>query len=151
MSYTYDYPRPAVTVDCLIFRKNRDTYEVLLIQRDKPPFESKWALPGGFVEIDEELDKAAHRELKEETHLENISLKQFKAYGKIDRDPRGRTISIVYYGFADNENQNIQGGSDARHAKWFPINNLPELAFDHKEIMKEATEELEAIKYKFKQ
>lgn len=142
MSYTYQYPRPAVTVDCVIFRKENDSHSILLIQRDKPPFEGKWALPGGFVEIEEELDEAARRELKEETYLDNIILKQFKAYGKVGRDPRGRTISIVYYGFTDNNTATIQGGSDARYAQWFLLNKLPELAFDHDEIVEEAVREL---------
>ncbi|MFP4047273.1 MAG: NUDIX domain-containing protein [Bacteroidales bacterium] len=137
MSYTYEYPRPAVTVDCLIFRKEDESTLILLIQRGQPPFKGEWALPGGFVDIDESLEKAAQRELKEETNLEDIPLKQFKAYGKVDRDPRGRTISIVYYGFTDDYTQ-MQSGSDAANAKWWPIDNLPKLAFDHKEIVEEA-------------
>lgn len=137
MSYTYEYPRPAVTVDCLIFRKEDESTLILLIQRGQPPFKGEWALPGGFVDIDESLEKAAQRELKEETNLEDIPLKQFKAYGKVDRDPRGRTISIVYYGFTDDYTQ-MQSGSDAANAKWWPIDNLPKLAYDYKEIVEQA-------------
>ena len=142
MSYTYTYPRPAVTVDCLIFRKVSDKWQLLLIQRDKPPFEAKWALPGGFVEIDEPLQTAAQRELKEETGLDETELKQFRTFGQPGRDPRGRTISVVYYGFLDDSGHTPNAGSDARHAQWFKLNELPELAFDHNQIIQMAGEHL---------
>lgn len=135
MSYTYNYPRPAVTVDCLIFRKVSGRWQLLLIQRAKPPFQEKWALPGGFVEIDEPLTTAAERELKEETGLREIELKQFYTFGQPGRDPRGRTISVVYYGFLDNSTQTPDAGSDARNADWYELDDLPELAFDHDKII----------------
>jgi 8-oxo-dGTP diphosphatase len=138
MAYTYKYPRPAVTTDCLIFSRSGNQLYLLLIQRDSPPFEGKWAFPGGFVEIDENLDDAAYRELKEETGIVHTSLFQFKTYGEVNRDPRGRTISIVYYGFINSDNDMSKAGSDARAVKWFSVNNLPELAFDHNEIITEA-------------
>ena len=145
MPYTYNYPRPAVTIDCLLFCKSKNQTSLLLIQRKQPPFKEKWAFPGGFVEIDENLEDAAYRELKEETGITNTTLYQFKTYGDVDRDPRGRTISVVYYGFVNPEDKTAQAGSDAKAAKWFPIDNLPELAFDHNKIIHEAVEEYELI------
>jgi 8-oxo-dGTP diphosphatase len=142
MSYTYEYPRPAVTVDCLVFSKENGRVCLMLIQRDRPPFEESWALPGGFVEIDEDLPDAAYRELKEETGITDIELGQFRAFGKPGRDPRGRTISIVYYGFVDPEKTMATAGSDARNVDWFDINNLPELAFDHDKIIEMARDKL---------
>ncbi len=95
----------------------------------------KWALPGGFVEIEEDLEDGANRELEEETGLKEIELSQFKSYGKPGRDPRGRTISVVYYGYLTNENQEAKAGDDAAETGWFTIGDLPELAFDHEEII----------------
>ncbi|MFW6103950.1 MAG: NUDIX domain-containing protein [Bacteroidota bacterium] len=143
MSYTYEYPRPAVTVDCLVFSKENEHVWLMLIQRDKAPFEKFWALPGGFVEIDEDLDEAAYRELKEETSISDIKLRQFRAFGKPGRDPRGRTISIVYHGFVDPGKTAATAGSDARNVDWFDINDLPPLAFDHDEIIEMARRKLE--------
>jgi len=142
MGYTYEYPRPAVTVDCLVFSKENGHLYLLLIQRDRPPFENSWALPGGFVEIDEDLDEAAYRELKEETDISDIKLNQFRAFGKPGRDPRGRTISIVYYGFVDTEKTTAIAGSDARNVDWFDVTDLPPLAFDHDKIIEMALQEL---------
>lgn len=150
MPYTYEYPRPAVTTDCLIFSRSDEQLYLLLIQRDSPPFEGKWAFPGGFIEIDENIDDAAYRELKEETNIDNIKLYQFKTYGQVDRDPRGRTISIVYYGFISSGNTESKAGSDARETKWFPTNNLPELAFDHDKIIREALDYLDKFRSKGK-
>jgi 8-oxo-dGTP diphosphatase len=143
MSYTYEYPRPAVTIDCLVFSKENGSVRLMLIQRDRPPFEESWALPGGFVEMDEDLPDAAYRELKEETGITEIELRQFRAFGKPGRDPRGRTVSIVYYGFANPGKTTATAGSDARNVDWFDINNLPPLAFDHDQIIETAREELE--------
>ncbi len=142
MSYTYEYPRPAVTVDCLVFSIENEHVWLMLIQRDRPPFEKSWALPGGFVEIDENLPDAAYRELKEETGITDIKLRQFRAFGKPGRDPRGRTISIVYYGFVDSEKTTAMAGSDARNVDWFDINDLPPLAFDHDQIIEKARRKL---------
>jgi 8-oxo-dGTP diphosphatase len=148
MGYTYKYPRPAITTDCLIFSESNNQLYLLLIQRDSPPFEGKWAFPGGFVEIDENIDNAAYRELKEETGIENTELHQFKTYGEVNRDPRGRTISVVYYGFIRPDNTSSEAGSDARATKWFPVNNLPELAFDHDKIIREALDYLDKFRRK---
>ena len=133
MKYTYDYPRPAVTTDCIIIRGN-DPPEILLIERKHDPFAGCWALPGGFVEIDEDLELGAIRELHEETNLTGVTLWQFRTYGTPGRDPRGRTISVVYYGVTDNQDR-AKAGDDAAKVQWFGINNQPPLAFDHAEIL----------------
>jgi len=135
MTYTYKYPRPALTVDCVIFSADTGNREVVLIQRENYPFEGMWALPGGFVDMDETVEEAAARELKEETGLSGMDLEQLHTFSAIDRDPRGRTISVVFYGFADKDEKSIVAGSDARNVKWFNIDNLPELGFDHNEII----------------
>jgi 8-oxo-dGTP diphosphatase len=143
MPYTYQYPRPAVTVDNLIFKKSGGKRQILLIQRGTEPFKGMWALPGGFVGIEEPLEQAASRELEEETGLTGIALTQFRTYGDPGRDPRHRTISVVFYGFVDDDQFNIPvAGDDAAQAKWFDISALPPLAFDHKRIIREAIESL---------
>ena len=136
MSYTYKYPRPALTVDCIIFQKTKNSFEVLLIERKNPPFKDKWAFPGGFVDMDEELHIAAARELEEETNLSGIELKQLITVGTIGRDPRGRTVSVIYWGLAEADENKVFAGDDASRAKWFPINEIPNLAFDHDDIFK---------------
>jgi len=136
--YTYHYPRPALTVDCAIFCKSKNQTFVLLIQRANDPFKEMWAFPGGFVDMDEDIDTAAYRELKEETGFEGVQLEQFKTYGAIDRDPRGRTVSVVYLGSMETESLPIvKGEDDALKAQWINLNELPALAFDHEQIMKE--------------
>jgi len=136
--YTYQYPRPAVTVDAIIIC-NR--ISVLLIERGREPFKGKWALPGGFVDMDEDLETACRRELEEETGLRVGELKQFKTYGSVDRDPRGRTISVIFYAFPEKELIPL-AGDDAAKAQWFLLDNLPELAFDHQQIIDEFTSEI---------
>ncbi|MDZ7605143.1 MAG: NUDIX hydrolase [Cyclobacteriaceae bacterium] len=133
MAFTYEYPRPAVTTDCIIIR-GKDPMEVLLIERKHDPFMGSWALPGGFVDMDEDLEHGAIRELHEETNLTGVALQQFRTYGKPGRDPRGRTVSVVYYGFHDNH-QKAMAGDDAAKVRWFDVNSLPPLAFDHAEIL----------------
>lgn len=136
--YTYQYPRPALTVDCAIFCKINTDYYVLLIERANSPYKGKWAFPGGFVDMDEDLLTAAYRELKEETGFEGIELKQFKTYGAVNRDPRGRTVSLVYTSSIEYENlPEVKGDDDAAQAQWISITDLPSLAFDHDVIMKE--------------
>ncbi len=136
-TYTYQYPKPSVTTDCIITRSLGNKKLVLLIKRKHNPFINNWALPGGFVEIDEGLLDGAKRELEEETGLKGIELSQFKTYGKPNRDPRGRTISVIYYGFMGNKEPIVEAGDDAAEARWFDLEKLPELAFDHKEIIDE--------------
>lgn len=134
MSYTYEYPRPAVTTDAIVFTKNGHTIYLLLIERGVEPYKGTWALPGGFVEENEELDLACARELKEETGITNIGLKQFSTFGAVNRDPRGRTISVVYWAEVTTQ-LDLKFGDDAINAKWFNIAGLPDLAFDHLEII----------------
>jgi len=136
MPYTYEYPRPAVCADILVFSRTKSSTDILLIKRKFDPFKDHWALPGGFLDMDEELDTAAYRELEEETSITNIKLEQFRAFGKIGRDPRGRTVSVVYYGFLpESEKNKAIANSDAAEAIWYNINSLPPLAFDHEEII----------------
>lgn len=130
-----------VTVDAVIFRKSLDFTEVLLIKRANPPFKNHWALPGGFVDLNEDLDVAVKRELLEETGLENINLKQLHTFGAVGRDPRGHMISVAYFGIAA-ENAVAIANDDAAEAQWFDITNLPSLAFDHSEIITMAKEML---------
>lgn len=141
MPYTYDYARPMLCVDMIILRKAGKKNEILLIKRGNAPFKDHWALPGGFIEMEEDLIDSAFRELEEETHITNIDLRQLKTYGKPGRDPRGRTISVVFGGFLEVE-QEAQAGDDAKEAKWFPIDQLPSLAFDHNLIVRESLEVL---------
>ena len=125
-----------VTVDILII--NDTTEEILLIKRLNEPFKDYWALPGGFVDENEDLEEAAHRELKEETNLEVEDLYQLGAFGAPGRDPRGRMISIAYLGYSSDV-ENAKAMDDAKELKWFKINDLPKLASDHKEIIDLAT------------
>ncbi|MEN6307961.1 MAG: NUDIX hydrolase [Anaerohalosphaeraceae bacterium] len=140
-TYVYDWPRPMVTVDAAVFQHTPKGWEILLIQRGRDPFQGKWALPGGFLELDEELESGAARELKEETGLEGIDLEQLHAIGTIGRDPRGRLLTVVYWGISRSD-QKPCAGDDASLAHWFPINRLPEMAFDHADIVAMATRKL---------
>jgi 8-oxo-dGTP diphosphatase len=132
--FTYDYPRPAVTVDVVIVTREASP-RVLLIRRKHDPFAGAWALPGGFVDMDEALDDAARRELFEETGVRAGPLVQLHAFGSPDRDPRGRTISIAYLARVDARRVRPVAGDDAADAAWHALARLPKLAFDHKEIL----------------
>lgn len=136
MSFTYEYPRPSVCVDIIVLCKSEDQTYILLIERKHPPFEKCWALPGGFVEMDETLEQSAIRELNEETGLQLQKLKQFATYGDPGRDPRGRTVSVIYYSYIEKQ-ITPNAGDDASNAKWINVNNLPALAFDHKKIIED--------------
>jgi 8-oxo-dGTP diphosphatase len=136
------YQNPAVTVDIVIFSVFDEVLKVLLIKRKNSPYENCWAIPGGFVDYNEPLESAALRELKEETSIENIYLEQFYAFGTPGRDPRGRTISIAYFALLNSNNLKIKAQSDAKDIEWFNVNNLPELAFDHNDILSCAIETL---------
>jgi len=143
MSYKYDYPHFALTVDAVLFSKSDAGLDVLLIRRAHEPFKDCWAFPGGFVNIDEIADNAVHRELEEETNISNVQLKRFDIFDAVDRDPRERTVSVVYYGFTNGSDEPIKAGDDAKDAKWFPVNKLPELAFDHSVILNQILEEVQ--------
>ncbi|MEZ5083317.1 MAG: NUDIX hydrolase [Bacteroidales bacterium] len=145
MTYTYDYPRLMLTVDAVVFRKNKGLLEVLLIQRKHDPFEGMWALPGGFVDMDETCEEAVVRELEEETNLTLTGLKQLHTFSELGRDPRGRTVSVTFFGFADYLNSTVKGGDDAQAACWYPIDNLPELAFDHIKVVEMAVGAIDAF------
>jgi 8-oxo-dGTP diphosphatase len=142
MSYTYEYPRPALTVDAIIFTKEKDDIFVLLIQRDNPPFEGMWAFPGGFVDMDETLEHAAIRELEEETGIIGVVLKQFYVFDAINRDPRHRTVSVVFTGMVLSKNIYFKANDDARNVRWFNVKELPSLAFDHNEILAKSINDL---------
>lgn len=138
MSYTYEYPRPSVTVDLVIFTIADNDLKVLLIRRGGEPFKGRWALPGGFVEIGESLEKAAARELKEEAGVTNVYLEQLYTFGEPKRDPRGRVISVSYFALVDADQQRIRAASDATEAEWqsvFDSKLGAKLAFDHKQIL----------------
>jgi 8-oxo-dGTP diphosphatase len=132
--FSYKYPRPSVTVDALVYTREGNSVFILLIQRGNEPFRGKWALPGGFMDNDELLEDACKRELFEETGVEIEKMIQFKTYDAIGRDPRGRNISVVYYTEVEKKIK-VNGGDDASQAEWFPVEDLPPLAFDHKEII----------------
>jgi len=136
MSYTYKYPRPAVTADCVVIRKG-EPHKVLLIQRGNEPFKGCWAIPGGFMDMDETTEQCAIRELHEETGLVIEEVHQIGAYSKVDRDPRGRTVSVAYLAIIGYDAE-VQGQDDASKAAWWPIDALPSLAFDHENIMNDA-------------
>lgn len=142
MSFTYDYPRLMLTVDAVVFRKNGSQLEILLIQRKYDPFAGMWAMPGGFVDMDETVERAITRELEEETGLKAINLKQLHTFSEIGRDPRGRTVSVTFFGMADMNNSSVKGGDDASEARWFPLVQLPELAFDHIQAVNLALEKI---------
>ncbi len=143
MAYTYQYPRPAVSVDCALFGFEQEKLQVLLIQRDRDPFAGHWALPGGFLEMDETLEQAAKRELEEETGVRDVYLEQICAFSEVDRDPRGRVITIAYFALVKPSAFQVAADSDARDASWFPIEHLPPLAFDHDKILKASLESLQ--------
>jgi 8-oxo-dGTP diphosphatase len=136
MPHTYDYPHPAVTVDIVVVTIHDNALKVLLIRRAQEPYAGMWALPGGFVEIDESLRRAAWRELREETGVSASFLEQLGAFGHPDRDPRERVITVVYYALVPHERLRVRAGSDAAEARLFSFEELPELAFDHAKILR---------------
>ena len=143
MSYEYKYPRPAVTADCIVITKEADP-AVLLIERGDNPFKGSWAFPGGFMNMDETTEQCAIRELEEETGLRVSTVQQIGAYSKIDRDPRGRTITVAYLAIVDKP-IDVSGQDDAAKADWWPLFNLPHLAFDHYDIMQDAIRKYKEI------
>ena len=139
MAFTYDYERPAVTADCVVITEEANP-KVLLIERGNEPYKGCWAIPGGFMNMDETTGQTAIRELEEETGMKVSRVCQIGAYTKVDRDPRGRVITIAYYALV--RKAEVRGGDDARTARWFPIQAVPQLAFDHELILRTALKRL---------
>lgn len=142
MTHAYQFARPALTVDIVVFGLDENDLQVMLVQRDLPPFEGQWALPGGFVRVEETLEEAARRELVEETGLKDIYLEQLYTFGAVERDPRERVVTVAYYALVNLEGHDVRASTDARNAAWFPLSDLPELAFDYQEILDMAHERL---------
>ena len=142
MPYTYEYPRPAVTVDAAVFGFDGAELQILLVERALEPFAGQWAIPGGFVNMNESVEAAAVRELQEETGISRVFLEQLYTFGDVQRDPRGRVISVAYYALVKPSEHPTAAASDAREARWFPVSALPPLAFDHEKIVAVALERL---------
>ncbi len=142
MAFEYEYPRAALTVDCVVFGIDEGDLKLMLIQRKLPPFKGKWALAGGFVRVDETTENAALRELEEETGLKNVFLEQLYTFSAIDRDPRERVVSVAYYALVRLSDHEVSAASDAQDAAWFEIDEHPKLAFDHQGIVDLAHERL---------
>jgi 8-oxo-dGTP diphosphatase len=140
--HTYRHPRPALTVDCVVLAFEAGALSVLLIRRGLAPFLGSWALPGGFVRIDETLEEAARRELREETGLPQVYLEELRTFSRVDRDPRERVVSVAFVALVRGRSEQVKEGSDAAEARWFPLAALPPLAFDHGEILEAARERL---------
>jgi 8-oxo-dGTP diphosphatase len=136
------YKKPGVTVDCVVFGLDEEDLKIILIERGLEPFKGRWALPGGFVHIDESLEAAAMRELREETGVENVFLEQLYTFGDVDRDPRERVISVAYYALVNLSGHKIRAATDARSAAWFSVDDIPKLAFDHNRIFDVALKRL---------
>lgn len=140
---------PALTVDEVVFGLDDEGLAVLLVERDLPPFEGSWALPGGYVHYGESLEDAARRELREETGLENVFLEQLYTFGDPDRDPRGHTVTVAYYALVNKRDHRVRAATDARDARWFPVRGAPSLAFDHERIVEVALERLKGkVRYR---
>lgn len=140
--FSYKYPRPAVTTDCVIFGFDGKQLHILLIERSRDPYKGTWALPGGFLEMDETAEEGAARELYEETHVKDVFLEQFHVFSAVNRDPRERVITIAFYALIRQSDYQILAGDDAVRACWFEVDELPPLAFDHDEIISKAREHL---------
>ena len=136
MSYTYDYPKPAVTVDCVVFGLDAEhDLKIMLIKRGIEPFKGKWALPGGFIKMEESLDEAALRELKEETGVDEIFLEQLYTFGAPERDPRERVITVAYFALINLADHAIEARTDAADVAWYSLKDVPDVVFDHAEII----------------
>jgi len=147
MAFTYEYARPAVTVDCIVFGLDGGL-KVLLIQRALEPFSGQWALPGGFAVVGENLEDAARRELSEETGLEGVFLEQLYTFSEPDRDPREHVVTVAYYALVNLTEHHIHASTDAKSAAWFEVDDIPTLAFDHERILQVAYERLKGkIRY----
>jgi len=149
MSFTYSYGRPALAVDCVVFGLDEEDLKVLLIRRGLEPFLGRWALPGGFVHLEETLDEAARRELSEEAGIEKVFLEQLYTFGDPGRDPRERVVSVAYYALVKLSDHKVRAATDAKEAAWFAVDDLPKLAFDHEAIVEKAIARLrEKVRYR---
>lgn len=140
------FPKPAVTVDVVIFTIKNNELKVLLVKRGIEPFKGMWAIPGGFIKMDESLEDAARRELKEETGVANIYLEQLYTFGDVDRDPRDRVVTVSYIALINSDNVKLSASTDVSDAQWFSVLKLPKLGFDHRKIIEYA---LRRLKWKF--
>ena len=148
-NYCYEYPRPSLTSDSVIFGFDGRKLKILLVERGVEPFKGCWALPGGFMKMNESIDECARRELQEETGVDNVYLEQFHVFSDPGRDPRGRVVTVAFIALVRPEEYNVVGGDDASSALWFDASELPPLAFDHREIVRKAREHLrEMLKVK---
>jgi len=135
-TYSYNHPHPAVTTDCVIFGFDGVGLNILLVERGLEPYKGRWAFPGGFMQINETAEDCAKRELKEETNVDNVFVEQLQAFSEVDRDPRERVVTIAFYALVRPSDFNVIGGDDAANAKWFAVNDVPPLAFDHERILR---------------
>ena len=142
MAFSYPFARPALAVDCVVFGFDEGDLKILLIQRDLEPFRGRWALPGGFVRIDETLEGAARRELEEEAGISTPYLEQLYSFGALDRDPRERVVSVAYWAIVKLADHKVRAATDASDAAWFSIDDVPDLAFDHEAILATAVKRL---------
>lgn len=140
--YTYEYPRPALATDCVIFGFDGGSLKLLLTEREKEPFKNKWALPGGFVHEKETTDECAERILKEKAGIKNVFVEQLYTFSDADRDPRERVVSVSYFALVNKHQYELVAGRDTLKAEWFEIADLPKLAFDHSKIVKMAIQRL---------
>ena len=145
MPFTYRYPHPAVTTDIVIFTIRQDELKILLIKRALPPHRNQWALPGGFIKLEESLEEGAKRELQEETGVTGVYLEQLYTFGRPDRDPRERVITVAYLALIPANEPEIKAATDAEDVSWFGLKELPDLAFDHKRILKMAHEGIDKL------
>jgi 8-oxo-dGTP diphosphatase len=146
--FCYEYPRPSVTTDCIIFGFDEGELKILLIERGIEPFKGKWAIPGGVLQMNENVDECAQRELFEETGLENVYMEQLYTFSDVKRDPHGQVVTIAYYALVKLSKYKVKAGNDAKNAKWFPISEIPPLAYDHNGILEVAFKRLKGkIRY----
>jgi len=142
VAHEYEHPRPALAVDCAVFGLDDEALRVLLIERGVAPFKGSWALPGGFVHMDETLEQGARRELEEEAGLRDVFLEQLYTFGSVNRDPRERVVSVAYYALVNLFDHRVRAATDATSAAWFDLDDVPELAFDHQAILRMASTRL---------
>lgn len=145
MSYTYEYPHAAITADCVIYGFDGENLKLLLVERGVEPYKGSWALPGGFMRIDETIEETARRELYEETGLKDVFMSQFKMFSSVERDPRERVVTVVFTAFVRPDDYVLVAGDDAAKARWFDEDDLPRLAFDHAMIIEETHKYLEEM------